>query len=751
METIAQSEVEVDAVKRTATQRMARACSTRPWATITVWIVAVLVSIGLASALLGDVVTTDANFTNRPEALRAKELIEERLRGGEFLTELYLVSSPTATVDDPSFRTAATELQSRSVALGPDTVAGVANYFDTNDESLVSSDRRTMLVPVTLVKTSGVDVSDNGPRLREIAAEVSDATQLQVQVFGQASLSDDFSTISEEDLRKGESIGILVALVVLVFVFGALVAGVIPILTGIGSIALALALVSLFGLLYDFSFFVTNMIAMMGLALGIDYSLFIISRYREERAHGREKLDAIEAAGATASRAVLFSGLTVVVALLGMLLIPTTIFRSLAAGAIFVALFAVLASLTLLPAILGVLGDRINAGRIRRKRSVVSQAHPLWDRVARGVMARPVASIILGAGLLVVAAIPYLGIETGFAGVTTLPESAESRQAFDKLAASFPGGLDAPVEIVITGPSDDQAVTRGIEALQAALEGDDAFGPSRVEVNQAGDLTLISAPLQGDPASDEAVAAVGRVRDRYVPAALPESPTYEVLVGGQTAFNKDFFALADRYMPIVFAFVLGVSFLLLMVVFRSIVVPIKAIIMNLLSVGAAYGLIVLVTQKGVGNELFGFQQVDVVEAWIPLFLFSVLFGLSMDYHVFLLSRIREHYDQSHDNTESVAHGLSTTGAIITGAALIMVAVFGGFAAGNLVAFQQMGFGLAIAVLVDATIVRSVLVPSTMKLLGSRNWYLPRWLQWLPQLHLEGRVPTPSRSTSLPHA
>ncbi|MEO8692920.1 MAG: MMPL family transporter [Acidimicrobiales bacterium] len=694
---------------------------------------------GLASALLGDVVTTDGNFTNKPEALRAKDLIEERLRGGEFLTELYIVSSPQTTVDDPAFRSAARELQTRSVALGPGTVAGVGNYFENNDASLVSGDRHTLLVPVTLVKTSGVDISDNGPLLRDIAAEISSSSGLKVEVFGSASLSEDFSKISEEDLRTGESVGILVALIVLVLVFGALVAGVIPILTGIGSIALALATVALVGQQYQFSFFVTNMIAMMGLALGIDYSLFIISRYREERAHGRDELAAIEAAGATASRAVLFSGLTVVVALMGMLLIPTTIFRSLAAGAIFVAVFAVLASLTLLPAILGLLGDRINAGRIRRKKSVVSQAHPLWDRVTRAVMGRPVVAIVLGAGLLLLAAIPYLGIETGFAGVTTLPKSAESRQAFDRLVQSFPGGLDAPVEIVITGPSTDPGVVRGIAQLQRDLAGDGSFGPSHVEVNTAGDLTLVSAPLLGDPASDAAVSAIERVRDRYVPTALPESPSYDALVGGQTAFNKDFFDLTDRYMPIVFAFVLGISFLLLMVVFRSIVVPLKAIIMNLLSVGAAYGLIVLVTQKGVGNEVFGFQKVDVVEAWIPLFLFSVLFGLSMDYHVFLLSRIREHYDQSKDNTESVAYGLSTTGAIITGAALIMVAVFGGFASGNLVAFQQMGFGLAVAVLIDATIVRSVLVPATMKLLGSRNWYLPSWLQWLPQIHIEGNA------------
>ena len=729
--------------KRTSTQRLARACSQRPWTTVSVWIVAVVVSLVLVSALLGDVVTTDANFTNRPEALQAKELIEERLRGGEYLTELFIVSSPTATIDDPSFRTAADELQKGALALGPSTVAAVTNYFEADDPSLVSSDRRTLLVPVTMVKSSGVDVSENGPLLRHIAADVGSRSGVTIEVFGAASLSEDFSKISEEDLRTGESVGILVALIVLVFVFGALVAGVIPILSGIGSIALALATVALVGQLYDFSFFVTNMIAMMGLALGIDYSLFIISRYREERAHGRSELDAIEAAGATASRAVLFSGLTVVVALLGMLLIPTTIFRSLAAGAIFVAIFAVLASLTLLPAILGLLGDRINTGRIRRRGTVASQAHPLWDRVARGVMARPLAAIVVGAGVLILAAIPYFGIETGFAGVTTLPKSAESRQAFDKLVQNFPGGLDTPVEIVITGPSTDPAIVRGVEQLRRDLSDDQSFGPNRVEVNAAGDLTLVSAPLQGDPASDAAVSAIERVRDRYVPAALPQSPSYDVLVGGQTAFNKDFFDLADRYMPIVFTFVLGVSFLLLMVVFRSIVVPLKAIIMNLLSVGAAYGLIVLVTQKGVGNEIFGFQQVDVVEAWIPLFLFSVLFGLSMDYHVFLLSRIREHYDQSHDNTESVAYGLSTTGAIITGAALIMVAVFGGFAAGNLVAFQQMGFGLAIAVLIDATIVRSVLVPATMKLLGSRNWYLPQWLQWLPQLHLEGAVNTPA--------
>jgi RND superfamily putative drug exporter len=268
------------------------------------------------------------------------------------------------------------------------------------------------------------------------------------------------------------------------------------------------------------------------------------------------------------------------------------------------------------------------------------------------------------------------------------------------------------------------------------MKADGFFGASRVETNQAGDLTLVSAPLNGDPASKAAVNAIQRLRKDYVPQAFPSGTPAKVLVGGETALNKDFFEITSRFMPVVFAFVLGLSLILLTVAFRSIVVPIKAILLNLLSVGAGYGLIVLVSQKGVGADILGFQQVEVIEAWLPLFLFSVLFGLSMDYHVFLLSRIREHYDQTGDNTESVAYGLSTTAGIITGAALIMVAVFAGFAAGELVAFQQMGFGLGVAVLIDATIIRSVLVPASMKLLGSRNWYLPRWLEWLPRLQVD---------------
>jgi len=686
----------------------------------------------LSSQYLADALTTDVDFTNRPEAKQAQELIDERF-GEEGLTEVFILSSDEATVTDPEFEEAVRSLQAAAVDGGTEAVT----FYDTDDPTMVSEDQRTTLMPVVFEETG--NLGDHLPAVESLIEQGNDSEVLSAQSLGPITIDEDFSTIAEEDLARGESFGVAVALVVLVLVFGALVAGVIPIAMGAASIVIAIGLVALVGRAVDFSFFVTNMITMMGLAVGIDYSLFIVSRYREERFKGLAKIDAIAAAGGTASRAVFFSGMTVVLALIGMLLVPTTIFRSLGAGAIFVVVVAVMASLTLLPALLGILGDRVNSVRIfRRKADLGSDnSHRFWNAITRRVMARPVISLVLGAGLLVAAGVSYFGIDTGFSGVSTLPEDSHSRQAFEVLSQEFSGGQNSPVEIVIDGDVTSPEVQAGIETLQATLASDELYGPSQVQVNEAEDTALVSAPVRADPQGELAISSIDELRDDYVPDAFAGSGA-TVLVGGDTALNKDFFDLTDTWMPIVFIFVLGLSFLLLMMVFRSIVVPLKAIIMNLLSVGAAYGLIVLVFQEGVGAGLLGFQQVDVIEAWLPLFLFSVLFGLSMDYHVFLLSRIKEHFDQTHDNSESVAYGLRTTGGLITGAAAIMVAVFGGFAAGELVMLQQMGFGLAVAVLIDATLVRSVLVPASMKLLGDRNWYLPRWLQWLPHISVEGR-------------
>jgi RND superfamily putative drug exporter len=729
-------------------EALAGAASRHPWRTVAVWAVLILAAGFASSAFLADALTTRVDFTSRPDSVRAQDLVEQRLRGPERDTELVIVRSASRSVDDPAFRARVAGLQRDIAGLGTDVVQRVGSVYQLRDPSLVSRDRHATLLPVVM---AGADeqAADQIGALRGVLDRAAGNDGFEVLLAGQGALSADFDTIAEEDLRQGESIGVIVALVVLVAVFGALVAALLPIGLAVLAITAAIGLVALLGLVLDFSFFVTNMITMMGLAVTIDYSLFIVSRFREERRAGHPKLQAIELAGATASRAVLFSGMIVVLALVGMLLIPTTIFRSLAAGAILVVVAAVAASLTLLPALLGLLGDRVNALRVRRRSALERQRQGgIWVAVSRAAMRRPVLSLLAAVAFLAVAATPVFDLRTGNAGVSTLPDDFASKRAFTVLATEFSGGLTSPVEVVVDGDADDRGVRQGVARLRALLAADRGFGPSTVQVNDARDLSVVSASVTGDPSGPAAVDAVTRIREDYVPRAFPAGTPAEVLVGGETAGNKDFFDLTDAYTPIVFAFVLLLSLLLLTAVFRSVVVPVKSILLNLLSVGAAYGIIVAVFQKGgpaVGRsiaDLLGFQQVDAIEAWLPLFLFSVLFGLSMDYHVFLLSRIREHYDRTGNNTESVAEGVRTTARIITGAALIMVAVFGGFAAGRLVSFQQMGFGLAVAVLIDATIIRSVLVPAAMKLLGDWNWYLPSWLGWLPKLTVEAPRPVP---------
>jgi putative drug exporter of the RND superfamily len=735
-------------------ETIARASSRHPWRTIGVWLVLIVAMGAVSSALLADVLTQDIQFTNRPESVQAQDILDTKFGQSRTEdTEFLIVHSDQFTVLDQEFVGFVMQLQGRVTALdGSILAAPPATYYDVIKQapdqaaSLVSQDQHYTLIPVTLKDFEDATIE----KLRDIAA-TSQQDGFSVQVAGTGSLNVDFTTIAEEDLRKGESIGIGVALIVLIIVFAAIVAAIVPIVMAIFAIAVALGLVALIGQLFSFNLFVENMVTMIGLAVGIDYSLFIVSRYREERKKGFAKLDAIGAAGATANRAVFFSGLTVVLALLGMMIFPATIFRSLAGGAILVTIAALGASMTLLPAILAILGDRVNWPRLAKRARVDSDFDPrggMWDRLTRGVMARPV--VFLVASLLVLGGLGsfYFQLHRGTSqNVSTLPDDFPSKQAFLTLQREFSGGLTDPAKIVITGNVESSEVQAAIQRLQDAIASDPTFAPeTNVTPSEDGSAIEVDVYLQGDPSSDAAFQAIRDLRDQMVPAAFQGVTGVQVLVGGNPAFFTDFLDTVGRYQWIVLVFVLGLSFLLLTVVFRSIVLPVKAIIMNLLSVGAAYGALTLVFQKGVGigffNALgFQFQQTSAIEAWLPLFLFSVLFGLSMDYHVFLLSRIREEYDKTHDNTESVAYGLRTTAGIITGAALIMVAVFGGFAAGRLGPLQQMGFGLAVAVFIDATIVRTLLVPSAMRLLGDLNWYLPSWLQWLPQIRVEGREPT----------
>jgi len=705
---------------------------------LAIWIVVTVAAVGTIGTFLGSALEGEISITSETESKRAEALLAEGFPPPppeEEVTEVVVVRSEGGSVDDAPFEQRVRRLEDELREAG---ATKVVSFSASGNEQLVSADGDATELLVGL----GADPDEETVKpLVALVQALDEEPGITAAMTGEWTSDADFGQLSQDDLRTGELyFGGPAALVILLLVFGAVVAGLVPLALAIVSIVGALALTALVGQVFPLSVFTINMLTAMGLALGIDYSLFVLSRFREERADGREKLDAIAAAGATASRAVLFSGIAFVLAMVGLLLVPSTIMRSLAAGAILVGVVAIVAALTLLPAVLSLLGDRVNALKLPFfGRAAVGQAggeSRFWSRIVRAVMRRPVLSLALAVGLLVAAAVPVLNLDTGSAGPSTFPDRFESKQGLLLLSEEFPSGGVDPVEVAVAGVVDSSRVRAAIERLDADAGRRPIFGEPAVETNEAGSLARITLPIGGDAGAEQATNAVRDLRADIVPQAFAGIDA-EVAVGGPTAEEIDYQDTMERWLPRIFVFVLGLSFILLTIAFRSIVVAASAIVMNLLAVGAAYGLLVLVFIEGVGNELFGFQQADAVEAWVPLFLFAVLFGLSMDYQVFLLSRIRERYSKNGDNDEAIAFGVGSTARLITGAALIIIAVFWGFARGDLIMFQQMGFGVAVALLIDATIVRSVLVPASMKLLGERTWYLPSWLHWLPDVHVEG--------------
>ena len=740
------------------TELLARVSARRPFVIIVIWAVAALIAGGLAvdaeiapgpkplTDILDKATTAEFRLSSNAESERADRLLEDRFRGPKPIGEIVILQSDSLTVDAPEFQAKVKAVYEDVLSLGDGIVKPTPqqNYYLTNDPSLVSADRSTIIIP--LVMTGSLEEAvENVPDVLHVVEEEDGKDGFRVLMVGDASTAHENNELAENDLRKGERIGIPIALIILLVLFGTVTAALMPIGLSIACIVVAFGITALIGQAFELVFFVTLMIIMIGLAVGIDYSLVIISRYRDELARGLDKQEAIERAGATAGRTVLFSGLTVVIALCGILIVPFSFFQSLALGAILVVLVAMAATLTLLPANLALLGPRINHLPIpffggARVRASESPGRGFWELITRVVTRYPVLSIIVIGAPMVAATVFYFQINTGINGVDAFPEGAQTREAFFVMEEEFSFGLVNPTEIVIDGDIDNSGVQAAIGKLQASLTGHPDLQVSPVlTVNDSRDLALLPVFIPGEPRSQEAVEVVSTIQDRYIPAAF-DGVDAEVLVGGVTSEAADVFSIIAAYTPIVFAFVLGFSFIILMLVFRSIVIPVKAVFMNLLSVGTAYGLMVLVFQKGVATDLLGFQHAEVIDVWVPLFLFSILFGLSMDYHVFLLSRIRERYDQTGNNAEAVAYGLRSTGGLITGAALIMVAVFGAFASGKTTVNQQVGFGLAIAVLLDATLVRSVLVPASMEVLGRRNWYLPSWLNWIPDLRVEAEKP-----------
>jgi uncharacterized membrane protein YdfJ with MMPL/SSD domain len=731
-----------------STGALATASARHPWRTIGAWIAVLVLAVVAIVTLLGGSLTTEGEPTNNPEAFQARDVLEEAFPPdpGTTVTDIVVVRSDENTVDSPQFA-----LFVRELVGGSDTAAlGQARtYFDEANPALVSDDRHAIIIPIGIV-------DDDETEAVVAAVERADEdAAFAVAVTGDETLDHDFNLLSQEDLENGElRFGLPAALIILLLVFGAVVAGLVPLLMAMVSIIVALGLTALVAQPFELSFFVINMLTGMGLALGIDYSLFVVSRYREERARGRQEFDAIGASGLTASRAVLFSGTVFVVAMLGMLIVPSSIMRSLAVGAILVGIVSVIAALTLLPAALGLLGDKVNALRIpfigRRILESANSEGRFWGAIVRSVLRRPALSLTLSVGVLLIVALPILGINIGTGGVSTLPDRFVSKQGFLALERDFPGTTADPAEIVVAEGASREDVTGALEELRAALAADAEFGSGDIRRSADGEVAVLSVPVAGDPSDPDTINAVSELRSERVPQAF-EGTDAEVLVGGTSSENIDYFDSVIDPAPYVIGLVLLLTFLFLTVVFRSVVIAATAVGLNLLSVAAAYGLLVLVFQYGVGADLLGFQDADRIEAWVPLFLFSVLFGLSMDYQVFLLSRIRERYDETRDTADAVIFGVGSTARIITGAALIIVAVFSGFARGDLIMFQQMGFGVAVALLIDATLIRSVVLPSAMRLLGDWNWYLPRWLEWLPRLNVEGTASAPSRQMPAPSA
>ena len=706
------------------TERLARASSRHPWRTMLAWLGAIVVALVSAVLFLPGNLTTNGHVTGNPESKQAEDLFAHRFppdKNG--VDELIVVRSPSRTVSDPAFRSFVGRLDAEGKATGV-----VHRAFPLQ----VSRDRHALLI--------GVQRKADVDKLLSVVERNDGRDGFSVVMTGEGTLDHDFNGLSQHDLKSGElQVGLPAALVVLVLVFGTVVAGLVPLVMAIVSIIVAIGLCGPLAAAFSLSVFFVNMLTGMGLALGIDYSLFVVSRYREERGNGREELAAIAAAGATASRAVLFSGSVFVIALTGMLLVPSNVMKSLAVGAIAVGIVSVLAALTLLPALLGKLGDRVDALRVPLV-GRGGQESRFWGSIVRVVMRRPVVSLVAFSALLIAAAVPVVGLNLGASGVSTLPDRLESKKGYEALVRNFPQASSSPVLIAVEGNVRSPQVRAAVGRLRRELA--PPFG--RSDVRYGPGVAAIGVELGGDKTGGPALDAVRHLRSTLIPQAFRGSDA-RVVVGGDTADNVDFIDAMNAWLPYVFVFVLGLSFVLLTVVFRSIVIAATSIVLNLLSVGAAYGLVILVFRHGIGSGLLGFQRVDAIEAWVPLFLFSVLFGLSMDYQVFLLSRIKERFDTTGSTTGAVTYGVSSTARLITGAALIIVAVFSGFAKGDLVMFQQMGFGVAVALLIDATIIRSVLLPAAMRLLGGWNWYLPRWLEWLPHIEVEREehVPLPS--------
>jgi RND superfamily putative drug exporter len=656
--------------------------------------------------------------------------------------ETVLIQSKELTAQSPAFREAVDDVV-QAVSAVPDVV-NVRSPLARGGAGQISADGHSAIVRLDIRGDPEKAADKVDPVLDAVAEAKAANPGLYVGMFGDASSEKEIDGSVGKDLERAGLLSIPVTISVLLVAFGALVAAGIPLLLALTAVVTTMGLLAIPSHVWPVDDNTSAVVLLIGLAVGVDYALFYLKREREERAAGRSERAALEAAAATSGRAVLVSGLTVMTAMAGMFLTGDKTFGSFAMATIMVVGIAVLGSLTVLPALLSRLGDNVNKLRVpllyRLQRPGGGGG---WSWILDRVLRRPVLSVAVSGGILIALALPALGMKTVVPGAEAFPKDLQVVQVFDRLQKAFPGEAD-PALVVVKAPSvDAPEVQSQIDALRArALATGRVREPITVNVNPARTVAQIELPIEGSGSDSVSNAAVSKLREDVVPGTVGSVPNVEAGVTGSTAISKDFGDTMRDKAPLVFAFVLAFAFILLLVSFRSLVIAVKAIVLNLLSVAAAFGVLVLVFQNDWAKGILGFDYSGGVMAWLPVFLFVILFGLSMDYHVFILSRIREAYDGGMKTEDAIAYGIKTTAGVVTSAAIVMVFVFSIFGTLSLIMMKQFGVGLATAVLIDATIVRAVLLPATMKLLGDWNWYLPRWLEWLPELKLE-RSPRPA--------
>jgi RND superfamily putative drug exporter len=733
------------------------------WKTAVVgWIafVAVAVAVGMSVGTH----TLSMSEQSSGETARAEQILD---RAG-FKTpaaESVLVQSAALTFSDPAFRSTVQRVLTKLRAMPQVT------NLRTGASGLISPDRHAQLIAFDMKGSQDTADERVQPLLAAVAGLKEASPGFTVAEFGFASATHELSKTIDKDFQKAETLSVPITFIILLLAFGAFVAAGIPVLLAFSAVLASVGLSAIASHVFHASDATQSVILLMGMAVGVDYSLFYLKREREERAAGHHGHEALFRAAGTSGQAVLISGVTVMIAMAGMLFAGTKIFTSIGIGAMLVVFVSLVGSLTVLPALLGKLGDRTELGLrqvlaaavlgilrpfktrprwlvwLRQTPTLLQrlkggrQESRVWGFVIGRSMRHPALAAGLSAAVLIALALPVLGMHTKLSGFTDLPKSLGIVQTYDTIQRSFPGSQD-PAHLVVK--ADDvttpQFSTAYAEFKKRALATGVLHEPIRVSVNNANTVARIDFALAGKGDDAVAVAALDTLRSKVIPPVLATLPAgTEEAVTGSTAATHDFNETMKSRAPIVFAFVLGFAFLLLLLTFRSIVIPTKAIILNLLSVGAAYGVLIWIFQDGHLQGLLGFHSSGAVVAWLPLFLFTVLFGLSMDYHVFILSRIKELVDQGVPTDQAVERGIRTTASTVTSAAAVMIAVFAIFASLSALDIKQLGVGLAIAVLIDATLIRGVLLPASMKLLGDWNWYLPKWLEWMPRLNVEAEL------------